>query len=356
MKPKIFRASSNKKAEGPLSMEGIVRLLSVVAVMIVLAGACKVIMPSLPNADKAQLASFNNFVKKINNMENPSDEFSLKLKDDAAVIGFSKSSQKYEHTITSQRDLSQTLIKSRFKKPDQDECKETSCICLCRDKLESDNEEITCTKTMQCEKIFPDILDSNLIFIDPYYSVQTFKGMFKHWKGGFLLGKSIDFDFNGLPKSSSEVEVFIEKRTIGDKTIIGICSPYMTSSIITAIENKRQEFFGNKCVITEFEEAKQFESLAKNNEYETKFGIIGHLNSGQMNKNAIKKYEEFLEKYSNGIEVEESLFRLGELYIGIDDNKAKEYLTKLIATSNSMSKFKEESEKRLKNLKNKTLS
>jgi len=311
--------------EGPLVTETIVRLVIAVIIVFVLGfGGCK-IYNNVFDTERKYLESFGEFVDFTNEMELGTDNFLLKLKEKSAVIGFDKEGGGYSYVTTSLKsnDESEQAI---FMKPSNEGCLGSSCICLCFDGLMKSGSTLTCGR-IECKQLKnSDIVSSNLIFSPELPNDQNKK--FTYWKNGFFFGRSISKDYNGLPKKKDEIfQLKIEKIVIGNKFVLGVCN----SDINDLKNNQRREYFGNRCIVTEFDEAKNLESIDS--------------------EKSIQKYEEFIAKYKSGREVEESLFNIGELHLKLNNNeKADEFFNKLIK-EHPRSKLKERAEENLIELK-----
>lgn len=291
-----------------LTIEAIARLgITIAVVLLVILPIGSKVYGAFFSSDKRFLESFVQFTSNINDMKEGSETFTIKLKKGSAIIGFSQENDEYKYITSSTRTIEhgQLRIDSVFKKPSNEECDNNACICLCSDSLDWDNNILKCKKQMYCEKLENvDIINSLPILFNPFSNVQ--QGDFKYWKGGFLFGRNIKPIYNGLTENKNELEdLRIEKRRIGDKNIISFCDFDMFKDILV-IDNYRQKFFGDKCIVTEFDEAKQFEFLGKNPEYERTSGTKYNLDVLFMYKNAIDKYEQFIEKYKIGREVEKA--------------------------------------------------
>ncbi|MFW9876297.1 MAG: tol-pal system YbgF family protein, partial [Candidatus Thorarchaeota archaeon] len=210
---------------------------------------------------------------------------------------------------------------------------DSACICLCVTGLTDSGKPpwvISCDN-LECRRLENiDIVDNNLIFISPSLKHPTRPNSIEYWKGGFLFGRSIKSYYNGLPEEKTERTLkMVEKRRIGDKLILSVCDQDTYYDIEgdkeilekegrnEAVENKknyRLDYFGNTCIVTEFEEGKQFENLAE--QVKLPNNKLLHLENKEddLYKEAIKKYEDFMKKYESGYEVEDAMYSIGLIY------------------------------------------
>lgn len=330
----------NKKA---IMLEFLVRVVLVVAVfLLIVFPACDKLSDIFYGEKDIEL--FEEFVENINKLGQGQKAVFLRLNDkNQAVVGFSRGSSKFQYVYAPFLPLkggkTATII-SIFEKPTLSECSNSACICLCSTGLEEDNNvpHILSCENLECRKLENiDIIDNNLIFINPYRAFETRRDEIQYWKGGFLFGRSINTVYNGLPEENKERTLkVIEKRKIGDKLLLGVCSQQTYEDIAgdkktleeggqrqTAEKKKnyRLDYFGSRCIVTEFEEGKQFEKLA--GQTDTSFSKLFEKEDAY--KEAITKYEEFIEKYEKGYEVEDAMYRIGLIYKEKlnDEEKAK---------------------------------
>jgi len=225
------------------------------------------------------MQDFIKFVEDINNQRSGTSPPNLiKLKENSAIVGFTKNSDSFE-CIDCYSDKTSHII---VEKPPNPECENNACICLCVEefqlvdttyKFESIKESF-CPK-FECEELEPDIASNVAIPGDS-------KG---YWKNGFLIVNNVP-GANGLKSFNPQIDhIIVEKR----QNIMGVCTREM-------IEYNRNELGFDKCIITIYDKAKKLEEEDKLDE-------------------AKEKYLEFIEMHESGREVEESLFRVGEIFM-----------------------------------------
>ena len=308
-----------------ITLESIIRIIISIAIAVSIIFIVLPIAGNWYKSDTRFIESFSNFVANLDEMSLGKDTILLKMKEDAAIIGFGKESDSYGYVKTA-ITMANGKDTIKFKRPTNAECIENACVCLCQEELEEDNNEISC-EDIRCKTLEKtDIIDSTLVFIPQKLDSDDLQ----YWKGGFLFGRDINDDYNGIPKKNYEIlELRTEKTVIGNKQFVGVCS----SDMLKISANSRNYHFEDKCIITELDEAKKYEELADKSV-------------------AIQKYGEFTTKYKSGKETEESLFRLGSLYAKLGDNqKAEETFNMLIEIKNPKSQFVKDAKEELKKLR-----
>jgi len=329
--------------EGPIAVEALVRIIiAVLVVLLLLFPACSKIRDVFFNPEAKFTKSFDQFVEDINGMGKGIESFSLLLKEESALIGMSKDGNGYKHVIL---DGPIKVTKATFKKPFISECSGSACLCICSDlsnTVEKTVAVISC-KNLYCKELKTDDISSHNIikFNSP---TKNSLGQYIYWEDGLFYGRSLDVDkygalYNGLLDTTSESNTFrVEKRKVADRTLVNLCSPAIYSKDGT---NKRNKFFGDKCIITEYDEAEVFREFLKDD--------IFYVNrKEQILKITVERYNTFIDKYKKGTEVETSLFRIGELYLKQDKKEeAKEAFNKLLK-DHPETQFKEQAEERLK--------
>lgn len=315
-------------------LEFLVRVVLVVAVfLLIIFPACDKLSDIFYGEKDIEL--FEEFVEDINKLDQGQKAVFLRIKEkNQAVIGFSKDDKGFQYVSTPLLSEEIKTIRSKFEKPTLSECSGSACICLCGVGLKDDGEILPATiscENLECRKLENiDIIDNNLIFISPNLNDLVRGNSIEYWKNGFLFGRSINSLYNGLPEEKKERTLkVIEKRKIGDKLLLGVCSQQTYEDIegdkkileeggqrqtAEKKKNYRLDYFGSRCIVTEFEEGKQFEKLAE--QADPKNALLLHLynKKEEIYKKAIKKYEEFIEKYKKGYEVEDAMYRIGLIY------------------------------------------
>lgn len=275
-------------------------ILFVVVLVLVIFPACNRSLAYFHGVKETEY--FEDFVKKVRNLDKGEDVGFLVLESGSAVIGFSKGAGEYYYeesnraTIAGGKPRKGTTIK----KFTNEECKDGACICYCSQDYESIRKEGSCKKPKCFALAGIDIVNKSLYLFNQF----TQPDKIIHNINGFLITRPKD-------QSNKRMAIWIEKRVIGDKKLLGIC----TSQVKGA--------FGDRCIVTQFEEAKEFERLAKNNKWISPNGLERTLPKQVMYDNALHKYNEFINRYKTGIEVEESYYRVGEIYYTLFKNTKK---------------------------------
>jgi len=295
------------KGAAPLTAEALVRVIIAVLVIILLFPACAKIRDAFFNPDTKFQRSFENFVFEIDNLPpNRIETFSLLLKENSAIIGFSDQGD-YKY-VSSDRGSSKIRTITEFQRPSTEACSGSSCICICFSGLEIEDGKIICEDDkLQCKRItHGEIFDNNPLLINPFTPPQ--QGDFRYWKNGFLFGRGLDFKYTGLTSRNIESTTLqLEKRNLGQKSVLGPCISELNNPELNGRKNYRNEYYGDGCIVTEFDEAKQFEKIAEDPKYTSQFA------KEEIRKSAIQKYKEFIEKYPTGKEVEEARARITKL-------------------------------------------
>ncbi len=244
--------------------------------------------------------SFERFVDDINKMNLGKDTFTISLKEKSAIIGFSKNSERYEcfNCYIGVQNRPSVIVN----KPKNEYCDNKACICLCGEAfnlLESslDGKSMKlgqCSSLLKCKTVERlDIIDKVVIKTYPGINLGIATlggGGQEYWKNGFLFANGIS-GANGLKMHSDNLNVLnVEKRL----NLIGVCNADMLGF------NKNTLKF-DSCIITEYDEAKKLEASNM--------------------QEAIRVYKEFIDKYKNGREVEESLFIIGKFYFNSNNYK-----------------------------------
>jgi len=305
--------TKNNKGEAPITLTALIRIIFAILLVAMAVGACTKIKNALFNPDSKYENSFKDFVKSINELDKPSDTASISLREQHAIIGFSKESKQWQYHEVSIITKFKPGIHSFIEKPKVSQCNGQACICLCSD-ISIDEKELSC-KELKCESLKEDISDFNLIRFNPFWQ----RGTFDYWNGGFLFGRSIrdsgfSTNYNGIiTKISTESNTLrIQKRKIAGKTLINVCRENMFAEGQNAkFPNLRKEYFGDidRCIISEFDEAKVLEDLYRNSKDERlidkKDKILDH---------AIELYNLFIDKYDKNSQEEEAMYRLIKIY------------------------------------------
>lgn len=176
---------------------------------------------------------FNKFVDEVNNLEvGDVNHVFVNLDMNTAIVGFSKNTDAYRcYSCGTPRDGLSTV----FKKPNNEQCKNKACICLCRGLLTID-KTLGQPYTMQCDSMVCKTLKQdlagytelaryfeNLEKIEPqkYDKLKQSK-----WEGGFFLERHSRNDFvsNALPSPQlRRFTVFLDKEQRGEAIFTTVC-------------------------------------------------------------------------------------------------------------------------------------
>ncbi len=187
------------------------------------------------------LNDFEDFAEKINSAQFKAGEVKqelLTLDKGTAVIGFSKGFDYECYGCGGPKDK----IESRFKRPADQECQGSACICMCLKGLpeirgSQQTLEITC-ENIVCKKIKDDItpkVELGELVKKKYGSGYN---QFSSWEGGFLFSRDTgeaDAAMSGLPKNyNRKITVTLEKKIVNGSVFVGVCpeSPCVQENII----------------------------------------------------------------------------------------------------------------------------
>lgn len=181
---------------------------------------------------------FNRLAKEINELRvGDVNQVFVTLDTGTSIIGFSKTSNSYEcyDCGTEKGGLS-----SFFKKPNNEQCSNQPCICLCRLPKTANTiapYEITC-ENMPCKPLNEDL--AAFVELRKYFEDLEKRDPEKYtkllnakWKGGFLLERHSrnDFKFNALPSPQSRrFTAFVEKEQRGNMVYTTVCPGFDCAS------------------------------------------------------------------------------------------------------------------------------
>ena len=189
---------------------------------------------------------FDRLVNQINELKaGDVNHIFVTLDSNTAMVGFSKSSTRYEcyNCGTEKNGLT-----SFFKKPDKAECNGKACICLCNNWLSKDTPEYSISNIpyelkcdgMKCLELkegqdLAGVTELKLYFeeISKTEPQKYDKLMSARWEGGFMLERHSRGDFvtNALPSSNlRRFTVFIDKEQRGDIIFTTVCPGFDCSS------------------------------------------------------------------------------------------------------------------------------
>ncbi len=226
---------SNKKGVA-LPVEFLLRLLIVIFLVIVIFNIGKdvgryVFQNFFGTGLDEHFNEFVNELNKIGIINVPSRHVFMVLDQNTAIIGFSTSSERFSCFACGSG--TGTDITSFFYKPDNQECKGKSCVCLCSNGLQmSDSSpyQMKCDK-MRCASLNKDLAESvelkgyiEKLEKEQQVSYRDLKNA--KWTGGFLFERNSKANFipNGLPQpSSSRFTVYVTKESTEDNAYLGVC-------------------------------------------------------------------------------------------------------------------------------------
>ncbi|MBU90391.1 hypothetical protein CMO94_02515 [Candidatus Woesearchaeota archaeon] len=252
----------------------VVLALSVFLFFVVFVGSSYIFKMVFKSSGDSYTRDFEGFVDDINRLGlgvSPPDL--IKLKKKSAIIGFSKGADIYECIDC----YSSKIQHINVLKPQKQECENNACVCLCIENFQFAEYEGDPIKYGFCPKFECKELEQNII------EEASIPGG-GYWKNGFLFANDVS-EANGLRDFNPQIDpLIVEKR----QNIVGICSRDM-------LEYRAGLGF-DSCIITAYDLAKKLEGQDKPDE-------------------AIEKYSDFIANHESGREVENSLFRIGNIYM-----------------------------------------
>lgn len=273
---KIF--SKNKKS---LATSALVRTIITIITLIAVLSISTNIYGSIINTEEKYVRSFEEFVDNANNVKVGIETFTLSLKKNSAIIGFSKNSDSYK-CIDCYAEIGNPKPIVVIEKPRSSICSQSACICLCNGlKLEDKKTKEESMRVGQCEKLYCKTLESDIIDETPikaYMEVESGAGpvvieIKAMWNNGFLFANSI-YGANGLKQYDKVViPLYVEKK----QNIIGICNPDIR-------KYHKQEFGFDGCIAKKFDNsnlADTFDiSMSKDAPSSLNIEYIGGANDG----------------------------------------------------------------------------
>src|SRR3989338_181491 len=228
----VFRSNfiNNKKAV-ELSIKAIVRLIIALAVLfLVVFPACNKLRSYFFGADTG---SFDTFVEGINEMSSDGDSFVLRLNEKSAVIGFGKTTDRYECYRCTAPEGAMGFVSLIILKPA--ECGGDACACLCSEikheykSFEGGMATVGECQKPVCRKLNPDIVNKLVVHVHPSYTTpvklaELLKNPNQYinlWINGFLFANGFD-EANELNKLNNEdiTTLYVEKKG----NLIGVCN------------------------------------------------------------------------------------------------------------------------------------
>lgn len=212
-------------------------VISVILASIVIFYILKPAAEAMFKSDTLQPA-FKNLVNDINNLEvGKSKESFIVLEPSTAIIGFSKNK---DYQCYGCANAPKDELVAQFKRPSNEQCKDSACICICRGLIDKSLLDLNCNK-LQCEKLNSDIYPK--IELGEFMSKKFGFGYSTQssWQGGFFYATDagqFHAAISGLPKiNERKMVVSIEKKTIGDTTYAGVC--LVTTPKIPCIQEQK---------------------------------------------------------------------------------------------------------------------
>ncbi len=191
--------------------------------------------------------SFGNLADKLNFpdlKDGDSRQELISMDKGTAIIGFSKG---YDYECYGCGGDPKDKLTAKFHRPQNTECKDSSCLCLCLEglpKIRGGQQilDITCGK-LQCRKLDTHIVTKVELgeLIEKKYGSGHSK--FSSWQGGFLIARDtgeVDAAISGLPKSQQNtITLTIEKRSVSGILFIGVCPglPCIKAELLTTTSN-----------------------------------------------------------------------------------------------------------------------
>ncbi len=187
----VEKILKNKKAM-ELTLGTLVRIIIVLAIFfLILLPACNKFLGFFSN-DRKYIASFEDFVNGVNGMTIEQKQFSLRLKKESAIIGFSDGSKPWE--------CENCGPARSYEKPTNLKCEGLSCICLCNEGFEFDEDNKGKCKSLLCKTVEKDITAR----------MELPGGKF--WNNGFLFANDID-KANGLSTfKGNDLALFVDNK------------------------------------------------------------------------------------------------------------------------------------------------
>lgn len=215
----------NKKARGEM-IGGIGRLVLAGISLAVVATILYNVFGSAISGQTDYSESFEEFVNDLNSMDSEPRVVFLGLNKKSAVIGFSKGAGRYE-CFNCGSGCAVPRVTKIFDKPDDPECDDNACVCVCNGKFKLSKDETIagistpvdvgqCQKELICKKLQDiSIVEKTII--------KKYTGCTEHWNNGFLFANDV-VGANGLKRYNRELtKLYVERR--GNE--IGVCNEDM---------------------------------------------------------------------------------------------------------------------------------
>ena len=206
-------------------VEALMRTIIMVVLVVIVFNIGKKVAEAAFGGDNI-IEPFNTLVNEINKQELGAKQIFVTLEQNTAIIGFSKDK---DYQCYGCGGAPKDKLEAQFKHPSNTECRNSACVCVCLKGLPSIRGaqqvlEINCEK-LQCRKLNFDIYPK--VELRDLIAKKYGSSSWSSWQGGFLYGRDIgevDAAISGLPKNYQRtITVFLEKKTIGDKTYVGVC-------------------------------------------------------------------------------------------------------------------------------------
>jgi len=197
--------------------EALMRIIFTAIGVFFFVGACNAVAEVITGNDGAG-SSLTDLVNELSNI-NGADTIFLSLNEDSAIIGFSKDAVSF---VCQNCFLGSVFTGPEFhygsltvSKPDNPECIDKSCVCLCTEGLDSSdfNEvELTCEQ-FRCQSLNRDIYS-------PIALGQ--KQGDSYWEHGFIFIRSDDIP-DGLSIDRKKRSLGIESKKIRGTEYVAAC-------------------------------------------------------------------------------------------------------------------------------------
>ncbi|MEK6943192.1 MAG: hypothetical protein AABX00_03970 [Nanoarchaeota archaeon] len=206
--------------------EALMRITIAAVLLFIVFKFGKGVADSLSGGNDA-LNSFESLANEMNSHENWIEKQTLlSLDSDTAVFGFSKTGN---FECYGCGNLDKGKLRSFFTRPQNEECKDSACVCLCSspsvppDSPLSESLEIKCKK-MSCRK-------TNYEISSGYEVKRFFKSISASdtasWKNGFVYARDIEDNtvpITGMPRNKERItSLFLERKTANGINYIGVC-------------------------------------------------------------------------------------------------------------------------------------
>lgn len=242
-----------------MAVEHLVRTLLAIALVII---AISIVKKPAEAAFKSVFGgnledSFKEFVAEANNFQAKSKQVFVKLEKNTAIIGFSSTAKEFKCFGCG---IETTDITSSIAKPENEQCKNKPCVCLCKSGLKF-NKRSNSQYEMRCDRLSCETLKKDLFEIighEKYIEELQRREQIDYsalknakWEGGFLFERHSREDFisNGLPQKQGAIfTVFITQESTNQGIYVAVC-PSEECSYSLKLEQKTQNLPADICQI-----------------------------------------------------------------------------------------------------------